>query len=118
MEEARDFLRHLIDRNVGPDQSWKVELHLTVEQARLFYVAERKLEIYETIGRGIEDTSYTLGECRRRLQALVEEIKPQAGLGDEIVVVLSARDLVILRDVELHLDRFIIASGFEDRKKK
>ncbi len=117
MEVARDFLRHLIDRNAPRDNhAWKLELHMSVEHARLFYVAEKQLEIYEIIGIGIELTDFTLPYCRRRLQELIEEIKPQAA-SDDIVVMLSARDLNILRDVELHLDRFYIVSKFPERPK-
>lgn len=98
-EQARDFLREVLYRNrTREDTAWKVDLHLSVEDQRQLWAAEKYLEILETMNVGIEMTDFSLQNCRKYL----------AGHCRDDVVTLSQRDLRLIGDAERHLDRYCI----------
>lgn len=110
VETCRDFLRGILDRNSPRDGvSFRVELHISVEEGRILWAADKHLEVYETIGMGIELTDFTLAQVRRRLGELVADVRMQAEK-EEIVLALSLRDLKLFADAEVHLDRFLMQS--------
>ena len=82
-------------------------VYLTVEEARLFWAAPRWLDVYLTIGVGIEKRRYTIEQCIEMLRGAVEAMKAQPE--GEKTVVLSRQDINILSDATVHLDRFCIS---------
>lgn len=115
-ETARDFIRGILERNTAAETAWKVQLHMTIEESRLFWAADRYLELYETIGAGVEETAFTIVHIRRRLGEIVAELRLKAK-AEDIWIELSARDLVLLKDCETQLDRYSISSKFKYESK-
>lgn len=115
---ARDFLRGILDRNRprGDVAAWKVEAHLGIEGARTIWAIGRYLEVHKTRGVGIEETDFSLDHILKFLNGVVEELRRQGD--DEKVMVLKPRELRLLTDAELHLDRYcmINAPGFSMNK--
>lgn len=111
---ARDLVRSLIDRTAmreGWSDAWLV---LSIEQARLLWWAMKWLEV---IGEGaVQQTDFPLDYCRRSIAAKIEVLKQQDG--DDKVLQLSRRDVLMLIDAEQHLDSYAMLREFDQKSKK
>lgn len=90
-------------------------IYPTVDEARLIFASGKWLEIYLTIGAGIEQTVHPIERCIEMLLEKREEMRKQTD--DEKVLVFSRRDLSILRYATVHMDRYAVAREKPPQRK-
>lgn len=91
-------------------------IYPTTEQAWLFWASVKWLDIYVTVGAGIERRRFPIEECITMLRGVLQEMKKQPA--DEKLVSFTRKDLLMLSDAAVHLDRFSIARQNDGPKKK
>ncbi|BCH33226.1 hypothetical protein MesoLjLc_51560 [Mesorhizobium sp. L-8-10] len=119
-EMARDYLRGIIDRNKPPSEhvAWRVHINLDIDGRRKLWAADKYLEVLQTMGVGIEKRRVGLSEIREFLAGLLIDAAAQADVAEDVAVELSVAGLHMIKEAELHLDRFGIMRTVESRPSK
>jgi hypothetical protein len=114
--EARDFIREIIDRCRMQDGTRAAEATLvlpTVRARNLWWV----VKWLEIIGEWpVQQTDFSLDYCGRMLVEMVNGMKGQKA--EEKILVLTRRDMLMLMDVEQHLDNFTLMREFDQLRKE
>ena len=117
-EKARDFIRAFLDRNKDREDGrpFKTILHMTRDEALMFWAAEKWLGNYREWGVGLELTAITIDDARKYLGEQVAELKAQTG-AEEMKLTITERGRRFLAAAEHHLDRYVIHRSIPDKPK-
>lgn len=100
IEQVQGFIQKIADKRMTDGSvPGQIEIHLTVDEARLIWAAAARLDFYCDWGAGIEQTRFKLRECQQYL----EQKKTVAR--NELVLMLDWQGMKIMKDAALHLDR-------------
>lgn len=127
-ERCRDLIWRIIDRYRTARERWpphlglKTQVHLTIEDARLFYAAGQYLKRYsdwndEAVRSGgkigVCDLDFSLSFCARWMidcAAKMDKTDP--------LLILTQRDMRIVEDAGRHLDHYAMMMSFDKGKKR